>query len=63
MNNKVEAFRTAITILGGRRLAGEALGVTIQAIGMWWRDGCPPGRACEISDATGGRVGIEELLR
>jgi len=63
MSTKSAAFRRAIDMRGGRRLMADEMGISIQAIGVFYRKGIPPGRAIQVFDITGGEVSLDELLR
>jgi len=63
VESKVDAFKKAVDIIGGRKASADKLGVSTQAIGQWLSTGMPAGRAIEVSDLTKRKVTLDNLLR
>lgn len=55
LNKAVEHFKT-------KKALAEAVGVKPMTVTQWFNRGLPAHRAKQISDATGGKITMQELL-
>ena len=57
------AFLRAVAIVGNNNRMAKALGVSAQVVGKWINStSLPPGRAMQVSNLTGNKVKLTELL-
>jgi transposase len=51
-----------VTHYGSRRLAAEVLGVSVETIRLWLKNGIPPGSALDVEHRTNRLVTAEEVI-
>ena len=55
LNKAVEHFKT-------KKALAEAIGVKPMTVTQWFNRGLPAHRAKQISDATGGKISLQDLV-
>jgi hypothetical protein len=59
-------MRTAerlVTHYGSRRLAADVLGVTVETIRLWLKNGIPPNSALDVEHRTNRLITAEEVIQ
>jgi DNA-binding transcriptional regulator YdaS (Cro superfamily) len=58
---EIKQFDRVVAVVGSKSAISRALGVTVQAVQWWRKDGVPPNRCAQLYRLSGGLVQCEQL--